>query len=82
MTTGTEPTLPTDERGDSPCSCPVNSWGSPDCQESNPPDTYCKWERLIAERAAEDREPDGECYRGGEYAASVRDEMAEARKLK
>lgn len=30
----------------------------------------------------EDREPDGECYRGGEYAASVAHDMAEARKLK
>lgn len=27
-------------------------------------------------------EPDGECYRGGEYAASVAHDMAEARKLK
>lgn len=27
-------------------------------------------------------DPDGECYRGGEYAASVQRELAEARKLK
>jgi hypothetical protein len=27
-------------------------------------------------------DPDGECYRGGEYADSVAHEMAEARKLK
>lgn len=26
--------------------------------------------------------PDGECFRGGEYAASVQRELAEARKLK
>jgi hypothetical protein len=27
-------------------------------------------------------DPDGECYRSGEYAASVQRELAEARKLK
>lgn len=43
--------------------------------------------RLRAEMAHyededEPPEPDGECYRGTEYAASVAHEMAEARKLK
>jgi hypothetical protein len=68
-----------DDRGDSPCPCPVNSWGRPDCQESNPPDTYCKWERQCEERAAEDREPpdpDGECFRGRESASALAEEQA------
>lgn len=44
---------------ESPCRCPSTFWGSPVCEErSGPPDTYCRWERLCEERAAEEAQSD------------------------
>lgn len=51
-------------------------WAGTRCRE-------CKGTKFIRRLDTDEpSEPDGECYRGGEYAASVAHEMAEARKLK
>lgn len=70
-----QPTLTTDASDyDNWCPECEHPRGACICEQYGPDDDIGKDD--------EPPEPDGECYRGGEYAASVAHEMAEARKLK